>query len=118
MAVVVFDIPGHLPSRSNERVHWSKRHRISKRQRTQAYYLALSARQKSRIKLPVTVRLIRISARRLDDDNLQGAFKAIRDGIATAFKVSDAPNGPITWQYSQRQGKPARAEVKIEQKNN
>lgn len=36
----------------------------------------------ARPRLPVQVRLVRVASRRLDSDNLAGAFKSIRDEIA------------------------------------
>ena len=38
----------------------------------------------------------------LDDDNLAGAFKAIRDEVAKYFGVGDGPKGPIKWKYAQK----------------
>lgn len=50
--------------------------------------------------LPCTVTLTRISAGTLDSDNLQGAFKAIRDGVADALRIND--NDPrVDWKYAQ-----------------
>lgn len=54
--------------------------------------------------LPVIVTLIRLSAGTLDSDNLQGAMKHVRDGVADAFGVAD--NDPrIAWRYDQERTK-------------
>lgn len=59
--------------------------------------------------LPCHIRLIRLSPRRLDSDNLVMAFKAIRDCIAAilipgkaAGRADDSPL--ISWSYGQESG--------------
>lgn len=53
-----------------------------------------------RVPLPAIVTLVRLGPQALDDDNLRGAFKAIRDGLADRLGVKD--NDPrITWRYGQ-----------------
>ena len=53
--------------------------------------------------VPVVVTLTRIAPRALDGDNLQGAFKAMRDEVAKWIGVPD--NHPsVTWEYGQRRG--------------
>ncbi len=51
--------------------------------------------------LPCTVTLTRISARGLDDDNLQGAFKAVRDSVASALCVDDRLRDIVRYEYSE-----------------
>lgn len=53
--------------------------------------------------LPVTVTLVRVGPRALDDDNLAFAFKAIRDGVADALGVKDH-DARVTWAYAQEKG--------------
>jgi hypothetical protein len=80
---------------------------------------ALECVQLARMALPAVVTMTRISAGTLDDDNLQPALKAIRDGIADAFGVKD--NDPrIEWQYAQERGKPRdyAVRIRIETKGN
>lgn len=50
-------------------------------------------------KLPYTVKLTRYGKRQLDDDNLQAAFKNIRDGIAKALMVNDGNKRQVLWDY-------------------
>jgi len=115
--VVTFEIPGPLPSRSNERLHWSKRGKLSRSQRRTAYFSTRSAfAGRPLLTLPIVVTLARVSPRPLDEDNLQGAFKSLRDGIADVFQVDDSPQAPITWKYCQRRGTPARAEIAMAEK--
>jgi hypothetical protein len=56
------------------------------------------------IPLPVVVTMTRLSPNRCDDDNLQGAMKAIRDGIADAYRIDDGTR-LIEWRYAQRRCK-------------
>ncbi|MDB5297798.1 MAG: Bcep22 hypothetical protein [Phycisphaerales bacterium] len=50
--------------------------------------------------LPCVVTLTRIGPRELDGDNLQGAFKAVRDMVALELGVDDA-DPRVTWEYAQ-----------------
>ncbi len=111
-----FTMPGHLPSRANERLNRWAAARLTMSQRQRAYVWTLHAfcAAKPKPKLPVTITLMRISPRLLDSDNIEGAFKHIRDGIADAFGVDDSPRSPVTWRYGQRKGSPARAEISID----
>jgi hypothetical protein len=63
--------------------------------------------------LPVTVVLTRIAPRRLDGDNLQSGFKAVRDGVADWLGVDDG-SSLVDWQYFQRSGKAGEYAVEIE----
>lgn len=63
---------------------------------------------------PCIVRLVRLSPSLCDDDNLQGACKAIRDEIARICGVDDGPNGPITWAYGQDKCKRGQFGVRVE----
>ena len=103
-------IPGKLESKLNDRGHWSKRHRTAKRQRENAHW-ALIQKRKGVIEsdlddVPLTVTITRLSPhhdspqKRLDQDNLQGACKAIRDGVADWLRVNDRDER-ITWVYQQ-----------------
>ncbi len=113
--------PMVLPSVANLREHWATRARRVKAQR-QATRMMLNAnatryRMTGNVALPLAepavrlaVRLTRIAPRRLDDDNLQGAFKAIRDEVAAYFGVDDA-DPRIRFEYAQAKGK---ASVRID----
>lgn len=63
---------------------------------------------------PCIARLVRLSPALCDDDNLQGACKAIRDEIAKINGVDDGPNGPITWVYAQEKCKRGTFGVRVE----
>jgi hypothetical protein len=56
--------------------------------------------------LPCNVNLVRVAPRAFDPDNLASAFKAIQDGVAQAFGVSDDGKHGLTFSHEQRRGKP------------
>ena len=97
-------LPLRTVSESNARDHWRTRARRAKEQRA-------IARSMSRMALAggvesVTkgeIRLTRIGPRALDGDNLQGALKAIRDGVADALKIDDG-DPRLSWVYAQERG--------------
>lgn len=101
------EIPMALPSVANLREHWATKAKRVKAQRN-AVRLAMTWRR--RVPLPVVVTLTRIGLRRLDSDNLQGAFKAVRDQVAAQLEVDDA-DPRVTWCYQQEKG---RSGVRIE----
>ena len=62
------------------------------------------------VALPCEVTLTRLSPRKLDDDNLVGAFKWIRDAISEHFLPGLRPgraddNPGFTWKYAQTRAK-------------
>jgi hypothetical protein len=59
----------------------------------------------------VVVTLTHVGAR-MDDDNLAGAFKAVRDAVAE-FMGRDDGSSWFTWKYEQRPGQPG-VEIRIE----
>jgi hypothetical protein len=80
-------------SEANLRQHWSK---VSARKREQfattRLHLLASRCTPDSIRsagAPVIVLLVREGGRRMDSDNLAGAFKAIRDAIAAWIGIDD-----------------------------
>ena len=98
---MIVPIPMPLPSAANLREHWRVR---AKRIKTQRATVAMFLRGPAPA-LPVVVTLTRIAPRALDDDNLQSAFKGVRDEVARWFGVPDNVPG-IRWEYGQRRGAP------------
>lgn len=93
---LAIEYPTRTVSEANQREHWAKKAKRAKGQRAIAQ---LSARH-MRINLPCGIVLTRIAPRMLDDDNLRGALKATRDGIADHLGISD--NDPrVQWHYGQ-----------------
>jgi hypothetical protein len=93
-----FEIPLKTVAGLNAREHWRTRAARVKKERNTAKICARVLML--RVPLPATITMTRLSAGELDDDNLQGAFKAVRDGIADAYGVAD--NDPrIKFRYAQ-----------------
>lgn len=100
-------LPLRLDSMLNLRLHHMSKHRKVKAQlEAVAWVVPLG------LPVPCTVILTRIAPRELDGDNLQGAFKAVRDSVAQRLGVDDK-DGPVTWLYSQERGKPREYGVRI-----
>lgn len=113
MTTATLEIPLKLGAALNARVHWTARAKRSKTERA-IVRASLAHRQDLRCTLPpTTCTLVRIAPRALDDDNLAGAFKSIRDEVASFFDVDDGPKGPIAWRYAQRKGEPRQYGIEI-----
>ena len=61
---------------------------------------------------PIAVSMTRIAPRALDDDNLQTAFKSVRDGVADALGIDDR-DPRVAWRYAQEKGKPPHMRIGI-----
>ena len=111
---VRFELPLRLASVANLREHWA-----SKAKRARAHRMALAAAWRSAkargatCTLPALVRLTRVAPRALDDDNLQAAFKALRDQVAAELGVDDR-SPLVVWRYAQERGKPRQHAVWVE----
>ena len=53
---------------------------------------------------PLVVTMTRLSRGELDDDNLRGALKAVRDGIADALGLASDRDPRVRWEYGQGRG--------------
>lgn len=120
-----FTIPGSYPSVANLREHWSARARRAKKHRQDALMITEAQFYSALTKLSVpfvlpaeirahggTVHLTRYAPRRLDDDNLAGALKATRDGIAAALGVDDG-DSRVQWRYAQERCKSGEQRVVV-----
>ena len=93
-------------SMANVREHWAVRAKRNKEHR-----LAVGAQfvwLPETLKLtpfPLNVTLTRYGKRLLDDDNLSGSFKAIRDEVALQLGRDDNPGSGISWRYKQEKSK-------------
>ncbi len=106
----------HTVSEANTHQHHMKKHRERGDIRpTVAMAMRANANRRAlRIKPPCVVRLVRIGVKQLDDDNLRGALKAVRDGVADWLGTDDSERAGITWQYGQELCKPMGHGVRIE----
>lgn len=111
-------IPYRLQSSANLREHhFAKAKRVAEERALARMHLSgllltkgITARfahgkdaSKARLWFPVVVTFTRFGPQRLDDDNMQGACKALRDGVADAMGTRDNDDR-ITWQYRQENG--------------
>ena len=101
-------LPIATVSEANRREHWAARARRAKAQRS-SVLLALRCQRvevATYCQAPlVRVLLVRTGPRKLDDDNLRGALKAVRDGVADWRGVDDG-DASWEWIYAQERGKP------------
>lgn len=114
MKVLNVLFPMALPSLANARMHHMQRASLMRRQRIQAWseLRAAAGGGVKVLKAPITVTLTRVAPRRLDDDNLTGAFKAVRDGVADWLGVDDG-DPCLRWVTTQRAGMPRQQAVEV-----
>ena len=96
-------------SEANKREHWAAKAKRVKSQRSTAKF---ETQDLLMLKMPLSVTLTRVSPRPLDDDNLRGALKAVRDGIADRLGINDR-DPRVAWLYSQRRGKKGEQAVEV-----
>lgn len=86
----------------NDRDGWRKRLRRVRSEKDATAWMLIKARRPA---LPCTVQLTRVApSSGLDDDNLAGSLKAIRDAVATWLRVDDAKREVVRYAYVQRRG--------------
>lgn len=101
--MIAFTVPVRTVSEANAHQHWRERQRRAKEHRHTASWMARAALAKAvSIVWPAKVTMTRVSPRELDDDNLAGALKHVRDGIADALGMNDR-DPRIHWAVAQRQ---------------
>jgi len=100
---VILTAPIRTVSEANRRDHWSVKAERAKGQRGP---VALLCRSKwgAPPRPPLTVTLTRLSPGTLDDDNLRGALKAVRDGVADYLGINDR-DPRVEWEYEQQRHK-------------
>jgi hypothetical protein len=106
-------IPVCIVSESNMREHWAPKAARAKKHRRAAFYCVLAlfgvgAEFPGRYRVLLT----RWGPKTLDGDNLQGGFKATRDGIAQAMGIDDG-SGRWVWEYGQEVATVYAARVQI-----
>jgi hypothetical protein len=107
--VLELEFPLRTVAGLNAREHWRAR---ATRVRNERIAVAWRMQHAPKPGLPVRVTLTRLSAGTLDSDNLQGAFKGVRDAIATSYSIPD--NDPrIEWAYAQEKCKRGTYRVRI-----
>jgi hypothetical protein len=104
-------VPIKIVSVANLRLHWAVKAKLAKNHRSKAFNALASIAAPPAP--PCTLVLTRIAPRALDGDNLQSAFKAVRDGVADWLGVDDG-HKDLDWQYNQRKDGPKVYAVEIE----
>ncbi len=98
-----FQVPIRTGSGLNARLHWAVRAK-----RTKVEHLAVAVSMGGWFKpvLPAAVLLTRVSpgTRPMDDDNLAGSLKGIRDAVAKRMGVDDGKRELIRFSYAQERG--------------
>jgi hypothetical protein len=80
MTIKIFELPIKTVSEANSTEHWTKK---SKRHKEQAFFVRMAYLQYvGAVILPVKITMTRCASRELDSDNLQMAFKWIRDELS------------------------------------
>ena len=102
-------LPVKTVSELNMREHWAAKARRAKAQ-IQAVGWGFAGRMPP--KPPVAVRMTRIGKRILDTDNLEGALKHVRDGVAKWLMVDDG-RPDIRWICRQEIGKEYGVRIEI-----
>jgi hypothetical protein len=99
-----FTIPIRTGGGLNARMHWAQRSRIVQLER-KATALSFPWWAKS-TRPPVDVLLVRVGpgTRPMDDDNLRGSLKGVRDEIAKQLGVDDGQRSLIRFDYGQERG--------------
>ena len=128
--MIKIELPIKTVSEANSSEHWTKK---ADRHKQQQFILRWGLRDiTDSIQLPCIVRLIRLSPRTLDSDNLLTALKYIRDeiseilipdkkryylskqGRAVPIKGRADDDDRITWQYDQEKSKTQAIRIEIE----
>lgn len=109
--VVEVELPLTTVSEANRRDHWAVKAGRAKGQRHGARFglLATGIQAPSP---PLVVELSRIAPRALDDDNLRGALKGVRDGVADWLGINDRDER-VSWIYRQIKGPPAAVLIRV-----
>ena len=103
-----FELPIKTISEANRRYNWGKGrfiHLRRHRKQREAVRLMMNTHL-DRVPdgRPLRITLIRIGPRRLDDDNLAGAMKHVRDGIADSLEIDDGDETQAVWAVAQEEG--------------
>jgi len=118
MLLISFTLPIKVVSEANTFEHWTKGHKRHKNQkRIVAYMMSNLSLYRD---MPLTIKLIRISPRKLDsDDNLPMAFKWVKDAIADILipgkRAGRADDSSLfKWEFDQEKGEVKENKIRVE----
>lgn len=95
-------IPLRTSSGLNAREHFRVRAKRVAAERDAVWYFL---RGKTRPQIPCSVILTRVApSNGLDDDNLAGSLKSVRDEVAKWLRVDDRDRMTVRYRYAQRRG--------------
>lgn len=102
-------IPLRTGNGLNAREHWRQRDRRVRAEREALAWGLLLAQRPDRATwrppIPCSVRITRVApSNGLDDDNLAGSLKSVRDQIAEWMGVDDKRSDLVRYVYAQRRG--------------
>jgi hypothetical protein len=100
MTTLKLDLPIRTVSELNSRDGWIGRLNRKLRQQREVKVEWLNAYRGRKVTLPCVVTLTRIGPNLLDDDNLAGSFKHIRDEVARLIGIDDG-SPQIKFEYKQ-----------------
>lgn len=98
---LLFTTPIKVISEANNYDHWNTKRKRKAAQADEITYELHNALDGKKIRLPCTVGFTRIGPKALDTDNLQSAFKSIRDAIAKKIGADDGEVDKIRFTYNQ-----------------
>lgn len=116
--VACVSVPGLVVvSEANRRDHWAVRRRRA-REQAEDTILALATlgpRVKARLQRAkrVRVRFVRLGGRKLDSDNLAGAFKAVRDALCNRWLKIDDGSNHYEWEWPQQESGPKGIRIEL-----
>jgi len=111
--VIETHIPVKTVSEANNHAHWRYRARRARAQRHTTRLALSSHLARAAVALPCVVSLTRLSTRTLDDDNLRGSLKHVRDEVAAWLGVNDA-DPVVQYKYGQAVCKRGSEGVRVE----
>lgn len=102
--MIRIDIPIRTARGLNSREHhYTRWARTRKEKEAVGFYLRTHGRRKPA--MPCVVLLTRIApSEGLDDDNLQGSLKSVRDAVAEWLDVDDKLQHVVKYEYLQQRG--------------
>lgn len=103
-------LPVLVVSEANRRGHWAKKARRAAAQRLAVRAALASTAFPPAARYWVTLTRLYARGRGMDDDNLAGAFKAVRDELAARVRLDDG-DPRFVWSYGQE--KAAAAGIRI-----
>ena len=111
MTALTIEVPIKTVSEANRsrHEHWGSTARRVKQQRNATRLLVRAAlnninEPETWLPQPVAVTLIRFGPKKLDDDNLGTALKAVQDGVADALGIDDGDVDQIWFYHDQVYG--------------